>query len=143
MPPLMIDPHTEEGSGAVRVLVMRTLSRQIGQERHAFRPRCHYLGAPIEIIPTGTQRPVNPVECEASVLYCRHPIPVDSISSTVEVGASGWIGERFWAELHQLRSGPQRQLDGTRHKQASPQDCRSGIGSTHSPGPTRFGAERD
>src|SRR5258708_35345044 len=127
MPPLMIDAQAQEGSPAVRVLVMGTLTCQIGEERDTSGIGCYYASTRVEFIPTGTQCPVNPVEGEARVLYCRHPIPVDSISSTVEVDTPAWVGERFWTELHQLRSGPQRQLDRTRRKQAGPQAGCGGI----------------
>src|SRR5258708_19393419 len=131
MPPLMIDAQAQEGSPAVRVLVMGTLTCQIGEERDTSGIGCYYASTRVEFIPTGTQCPVNPVEGEARVLYCRHPIPVDSISSTVEVDTPAWVGERFWTELHQLRSGPQRQLDRTRGKQAGPQ---AGCGGITGPG---------
>src|SRR2546423_3040160 len=127
---LMIDPHAQEGCRAVRVLVMRALACQIGEEHDASGTGCHCTSTRIEFIPAGTQYPVNPVEGEARVLHCRHAIPVDSVSSTVEVGAPGWVGERVWAELYQLRSCPQRQLDRSRGKQASPQAGRGGIGGT-------------
>src|SRR5260370_17069905 len=117
----MIDPDAQEGSRSVRILVMRPRARQIGEEHDTSGTGSHCTSTRIEFIPTGAQYPVNPIEGEARVLHCRHPIPVDSISSTVEVGAPAWVGERFWAELHQLRSPPQRQLDPTCSKQAIPQ----------------------
>src|SRR5258708_9730510 len=141
MLPLMIDAQAQEGSPAVRVLVMGTLTCQIGEERDTSGTGCYYTSTRVEFIPTGTQCPVNPVEVEARVLYCRHPIPVDSISSTVEMDTPAWVGEMFWTELRQLHSGPQRQLDRTRGKQAGPQAGCGGISGAGCHGQPRSKAE--